>query len=83
MNLLELIARLLSGDQVSNQNRQDAGISVLPQQGNIQQTGQMLDLRRKMMEAYRMGNYDQAAQLQDIIARMQQAPMGMTQAGMM
>lgn len=83
MNLAQLIAMLLSGGKPTNQNRVDAGISVLPQTGEIQQTGNILDLRRKMMNAYRMGDYNTAAQLKDMIARMQNAPTGMAQAGMM
>lgn len=83
MNLLQLIAKLLMGQTATDQNRRDAGLSVLPQAGGIQSTGQMLDLRRQMMEAYRLGDYDRAAKLQDMIAQMQvPQTAGTSQAGM-
>lgn len=83
MNILELIAQMLIGQQQpTDQNRRDAGISVLPQAGGIQQTGQMTDIRRKMMEAYRMGDYETAERMQAMMQAMG-SPMPMSRAGMM
>lgn len=82
MNLVELIAKLLTEQGATDQDRREAGMSVLPQAGGIQQTAQLADLRRQIMEAYRIGDYDRAAQLQDLMTRMQPQPM-MDQAGVM
>ena len=82
MNLAQLIAMLLSGGNPTDQNRVDAGISALPQTGNVQQTASLLDLRRKMMQAMQAGDFDTAQGIQDMMARMQNMPT-VTQAGMM
>lgn len=70
MNLMELIVQMLSGQQPSDQSRRDAGISVLPPVGGIQDTGKLTDLRRRITEAYKMGDYETAERLQAMFQAM-------------